>query len=73
MATIRFKTGGGAAIFIIIMIILYIISAISKSNAISETLDVCTNSGINSSSCSASQKKNGVSCREEGIYIRCRK
>ncbi len=73
MAVIHTKTPFGTILVIIIIVVLIIIHFVTKQASLDETTNICASSGIASSSCIESMKKNGVSCTERSLSITCTK
>ena len=72
------KTGSGLAwlwwlIIAIIAGIIWFASHQANQNKLDETLKICADKGISSSECKSSQSKNGVTCKDSGLYVECKK
>lgn len=73
------RTGGGGwgwlgwLIVAIICGIIWFAIHQSNQNKLNDTLNICSKKGISSSECKSSQSKNGVTCKDSGLYVECKK
>ena len=69
-------SGWGWVIWLIVAIIgaiIWFASHQSNQSKVDETLNICSKKGVSSSECKSSQSKNGVTCKDSGLYVECKK